>query len=60
MDPDALPNLPRFNVDDLVIEKLSLADQGTYKCGVRDGDENQREFLSKSIFLGLKGECLMT
>uniref|UniRef100_A0A7M5XNR7 Uncharacterized protein n=1 Tax=Clytia hemisphaerica TaxID=252671 RepID=A0A7M5XNR7_9CNID len=54
MDPDALPNLPRYNVDDLVIRKLSLADQGTYKCGVRDGDEKQREYLSNSIFLGLK------
>ena len=54
MDPDVLPNLPKNSLSDFVIGKLSLADQGTYKCGVRGTDGV--EYLSQEIYLGLQGK----
>ena len=54
MDPDALLNLPKYRLGDFVIDKLSLADQGTYKCGIRGTDGV--EYFSKEIYLGLKGK----
>ena len=54
MDPDVLLNLPKHRLRDFVIDKLSLADQGTYKCGVRGTDGV--EYFSQEIDLRLKGK----
>ena len=52
-DPDALPNLPRFEIPDYEIKELTLADQGIYECGVIGNDGT--EYSSEKIFLQLEG-----
>lgn len=54
MNPDDLPNLPSYRLEDFVIDKLSLEDQGTYKCGVKGIDGT--EHFSKGIEIKLEGK----